>query len=102
MANESTEHAGAPPLPAGTVMRPAGTMTPIEIEPAVHTRYVIDLPPEAAVELRQLMAETGDNFKELFQKALGLYKVTKKAIKEGKAVGIAENEESLETKFVGL
>ena len=48
------------------------------------------------------MAQTGDNPTELFHKALALDKLTKEAIQQGKAVGIAETEDSLEYRFVGL
>jgi hypothetical protein len=37
-----------------------------------------------------------------FRKALGLYKLAEEAKREGKAVGIAETPDSLETEFVGL
>jgi hypothetical protein len=66
------------------------------------THFLIHLSPEAADELNQLMAQTGDSPTQLFRKALGLYKVAKQAIREGKAVGIADTADSLESRFVGI
>ncbi len=63
---------------------------------------LLHLSPEAVDELNELLDLTGDTPAELFRKALGLYKVTQKAIHEGKAVGIAESPESLESHFVGI
>lgn len=63
---------------------------------------LLRLTPEAAQELNQLLELTGDTPAVLIRKALGLYKVTQQAIREGKAVGIAETAESLESQFVGI
>jgi hypothetical protein len=65
-------------------------------------RIIIDLPPAAAKEFKQLMTQTGDNLPDLIRKALGLYKMSKEAVQEGKFVGIAETQDSLETEFVGF
>lgn len=65
-------------------------------------RIVIDLPPEAAREIKQLVHETGDALPHLIRKALGLYKLSKEAVREGKYVGITGTEDSLETEFVGF
>lgn len=73
-----------------------------EVIPAHHARIVIDLPPDAAMELDQLMRQTGDDPTALFQKSLALYRLAKEAIRDGKSVGTASNPESLETQFVGL
>jgi hypothetical protein len=66
------------------------------------TRITLDLPAEAAQALNELMSRTGDSPSDLFRKALGLYKLAEEAKREGKAVGIAETPDSLETEFVGL
>jgi hypothetical protein len=73
-----------------------------ESEPPTYLRIIIDLPPEATREIKQLVRETGDDLPDLFRKALGLYKASKEAVKEGKFVGIAGTEDSLETEFVGF
>ena len=100
MAVEPKELSQGPPRPASNVTRMEGVIRPAP-DPS-HTLFLIDLSPEAAREFKQLMAHTGDNPTELFQKALGLYKITKEAIQQGKVVGIAETEDCLETRFVGL
>jgi hypothetical protein len=66
------------------------------------TRIIIDLPPEAAMELDQIMLQTGDDITALLQKSLALYRLAKEAIRDGKSVGTASDPESLETQFVGL
>jgi hypothetical protein len=65
-------------------------------------RIIIDLPPEAAKQFQQLIDQTGESPTEFFRKAISLYKLSKEAIQEGKFVGIAETEDSLETEFVGI
>ena len=62
----------------------------------------VEAASEAAKALNQLIQQTGDSPTDLFRKAIALYKVTKEAIQEGKVVGIAETEDGLETRFVGL
>jgi hypothetical protein len=69
---------------------------------ASYLRIIIDFPPEAAREFKQLMHQTGDDLPNLVRKALGLYKLSKEAVREGKFVGIADAEDSLETEFVGF
>src|SRR5207249_3919 len=54
MAVESKELSQSPPLLPGTVMSPVG-MGPSA--PPLHTQILIDLPPEAARQLNQLMEE---------------------------------------------
>ena len=100
MAVAAKEQLPGPPPPASDLTRFEGVIRPAP-DPS-HTLFLIDLSPEAAEELKQLMAQTGDKPTELFRKALGLYKVTKEAIQQGKAVGIAETEDCLEYRFVGL
>ncbi len=70
--------------------------------PRLQGRIIIDLPPEAAQELNQLIELSGDSPTTFFRKAFGLYKLSKEAVQQGKHVGIADKEESLETEFVGL
>jgi hypothetical protein len=62
----------------------------------------LDLSAETTQALNELMSRTGDSPSDLFRKALGLYKLAEEAKREGKAVGVAETPDSLETKFVGL
>ena len=71
-------------------------------EPSSYQRIVIDLPPEAARELNQLIQQSGDSPTTFFRKAFGLYKLSKEAVQQGKFVGIADKEDALETEFVGL
>jgi hypothetical protein len=65
-------------------------------------RIIIDLPPEAAREMNELIQQSGNSPTDLFRKALGLYELSKEAVREGKAVGIAETADCLETEFVGI
>jgi predicted transcriptional regulator len=69
---------------------------------SVRTSIAIELSPEAARSLNELMSRTGDSPSDLFRKALGLYKLAEEAKQKGKAVGIATTPEALETEFVGL
>jgi hypothetical protein len=70
---------------------------------SVAKRYVLDITPDAAAELDQLMRQTGDDdATTFFRKALALYKLALDAAREGKEVGIAATPDSLETRFVGL
>ena len=92
----------ATPSPANTGVKqeiPCGF--PNDEAPS-YLRIIIDLPPEAAREFKRFMHDTGDDLPDLIRKALGLYKLSKEAVQEGKFVGIAEAEESLETEFVGF
>jgi len=66
------------------------------------TRITLDLSPEAAKALDDLIGRTRDTPSDLFRKALGLYALAEEAKREGKAVGIAATPDSLETEFVGL
>jgi hypothetical protein len=65
-------------------------------------KVTLDLSPEAARALDELIGQTGDTPSDLFRKALGLYALAEEAKREGKAVGIAATPDSLETEFVGL
>jgi len=65
-------------------------------------KIALDLTPEAAKSLNDLISRTGDTPAALFRKAIGLYALAKQAESEGKAVGVATNPDSLETEFVGL
>jgi hypothetical protein len=100
MIGKLEEPSHATSLQGDNVTKFVGVMKPAPLPS--HTLFLIDLPPEAASQLNQLMAQTGDNPTELFHKALALYKVTKDAIQEGKSVGIAETADCLEYRFVGL
>jgi len=73
-----------------------------KFEVSPRTRITLDLTPEAAQALNELMSRTGDSPSSLFRKALGLYKLAEEANREGKAVGIASTPDALETEFVGL
>jgi hypothetical protein len=84
------------------VIGPDGQFYGPDVQSHPASKIIIDLPPDAAMELDQLMRQTGDNPTALFQKSLALYKLAKQAISEGKSVGTASDPESLETRFVGL
>jgi hypothetical protein len=77
-----------------------GMSAKFEVSP--RTRITLDLPPEAAQALNELMSRTRDTPSDLFRKALGLYALAEEAKREGKAVGIAATPDCLETDFVGL
>jgi hypothetical protein len=107
MINETNKQPEFPQSRSGSVMRPVSVTTSSgstseSARVTSSTQFILNLTPEAADELNQLMAQTGDNPTQLIRKALGLYKVTKQAIREGKAVGIAETADSLESQFVGI
>lgn len=65
-------------------------------------KIVLDLSPEASGVLNDLLNRTGDSPDDLFRKALSLYKAAQDAHREGKAVGVAESPDALETEFVGF
>jgi len=77
-----------------------GNRMPPENPP--HVKVTLELSPEAARALDNLIGRTGDTPSDLFRKALGLYALAEEAKREGKAVGIAATPDSLETEFVGL
>jgi hypothetical protein len=92
-----------PPFPVNTTVRkghPYGVQS--GSEPPSYLRIIIDLPPEAAEQYKQLVHQSGDSPTEFFRKAISLYKLSKEAVQEGKFVGIAVTEDSLETEFVGI
>src|SRR5947208_3601507 len=100
MAVAPKEQLQGQPPPATNLSRFEGVIRPAP-DPS-HTQILIDLPPEAARQLNELLEETGDDLTELFHKSLALYKVSKEAVRQGKVVGIAETEDCLETRFVGF
>jgi hypothetical protein len=65
-------------------------------------RITLDLSPEAYRVLQQLMNETSEGPDDLFRKALAMYKAAVEARHEGKAVGVANSPDALETEFVGF
>ena len=77
-----------------------GTSAALGVSP--RTRITLDLSPEAAKALDDLIGRTRDTPSDLFRKALGLYALAEEAKRERKAVGIAATPDSLETEFVGL
>ena len=50
----------------------------------------------------ELVQEAGGDLTDLFQKSLALYKLSKDAMREGKAVGIAASADVPDTEFVGF
>jgi len=84
--------------PGGFSVR--GTSAALGVSP--RARITLDLSPEAAKALDDLIGRTGDTPSDLFRKALGLYALAEEAKREGKTVGIAATPDSLETEFVGL
>jgi hypothetical protein len=109
MSSETDPQVHGPQLPPSDVIAvrektrsPGGVPLSPPIPFTPETPFVIHLTREAADELNELMAQTGDTPTQLLRKALGLYKVTRQAIQEGKAVGIAETPDSLESQFVGI
>jgi hypothetical protein len=53
-------------------------------------------------QIEELALRTGDTKANLINKALGLYKALSDASIEGKYIGIAANDETLEREFVGF
>lgn len=103
MAVEIKESAQEQPTSESLAERSGGYRgLPGDAEAPSYLRIVIDLPPEAAREFKQLIQETGDTLPNLIRKALGLYKLSKEAVQEGKFVGITGTEDALETEFVGF
>jgi hypothetical protein len=97
---EPAQDQSSPSQMAASQGSPAGVSG--DPEAPSYLRIVIDLPPVAAKEFKEFVHQTGDTLPELFRKAFGLYKLSKEAVQEGKFVGIAETEDSLETEFVGF
>ena len=52
--------------------------------------------------LQELSSKTGESQDEVIRKALALYKVATEAVEQGKAVGIANDPNALESEFVGF
>ncbi|MHB1560301.1 MAG: hypothetical protein ACYC61_22855 [Isosphaeraceae bacterium] len=104
MATETPAENTTLPLPPGSVLRPVGMPhpSPLPVAPGYGTRLVIDLPPDGARALNELLEQSGEDVTDLFQRALALYKLSKEAVQQGKFVGVADNAECLETQFVGL
>ncbi len=72
------------------------------VQGQIGDEITLALSPEAQETLNDLMSLTDDSPKDLFRKALGLYKVAQDAHKEGKAVGVATSPDVLETEFIGF
>jgi hypothetical protein len=64
--------------------------------------FVVKFPDETTEEVERLIEETGGDATEFFKRAIGLYKLARDAVHDGKAVGIASSPDALETQFVGL
>src|SRR5437763_2363300 len=96
---EQTREQIAPPRPV--VVRPEDSFEgQVDLRGSSGIRLVVELPPEAATELEQLMRQTGESPTDIFRKALSLYRLAKEAAQAGKAVGVAENPDFLETSLV--
>jgi hypothetical protein len=65
-------------------------------------RLELDLSDRAIDFLNALLRDTGDSPQELITKALGLYRLSLDAWKEGKAVGSAPSADALDTEFVNV
>jgi hypothetical protein len=52
--------------------------------------------------VEDLANRTGDSKADLLNQAIGLYKVVSDAVREEKRVGIAADDQKLETEFVGF
>jgi len=75
---------------------------PADDRPGPSGELNLRLSPEAVQVVSRLLADTGDSPAELFRKAVGLYRLSVDAHREGKAVGAAGSAEVLETEFVGF
>ena len=102
MTDESKEQSNnaAFPFPAGTVMRPVGTMT--SNEPASRARMTVDLSPVALNVLKDLIDQTKDTPSDVLRKALGLYKLAVDAHEQGRHIGATTTADPLETEFIGF
>ena len=65
-------------------------------------RLTVDVSKELNQILEDIAEETGGTKSEIFRKAIALLDVAHKAKRAGKRVGIARDQESLETEIVGL
>jgi hypothetical protein len=102
MTDQSKEQSNtaAFPFPAGTVMRPVGTMT--SSEPASRARMTVDLSPAALKVLEDLISQTRDTPSDVLRKALGLYKLAVDAHDQGQHIGASTSAEPLEIEFTGF
>jgi hypothetical protein len=110
-SDSKEQHADQPPLPNMTVTEGGHFGSQYfgreyfgegHFGGGAHAKVTLDLSPEVTEWLNRLMNQTGESPSDLFRKALALYKLAKEAVREGKAVGVAENADSLETEFIGL
>ncbi len=68
---------------------------------AKKVRYTIDLTQEVNSEIQEIADEAGIPKSEVFRRALGLLKLTHKAVRNGEHVGIGRSgSDSLKTEFV--
>ena len=65
-------------------------------------RYTIDFSPALNAELYFLAEEDGVTKAEIIRRALSLYNITRKAVRQGKRVGADPDPSKFETIFVGL
>lgn len=63
---------------------------------------LLGLSEEMNCIIEDLANRTGDSKADLLNQAIGLYKVISDAFREGKRVGIAADDQELETEFVGF
>lgn len=69
---------------------------------AKKVRLTLDVSAVLNEKLDVLAAETGVSKSDVLRKAIALMEVAHQAASKGKKVGIARDEASLETEFVGL
>ncbi len=65
-------------------------------------RLTVDVSKELNQILEDIAEETGGTKSEVFRKAIALLDVAHKAKMSGKHVGIARDQDALETEIVGL
>lgn len=65
-------------------------------------RLTVDVSKELNQILQGIADDTGTTKSEVFRKAIALLDVSHKAKRSGKRVGIAREDQPLETEFVGL
>ena len=72
-----------------------GTLLP----PREAYMLTLEMTPEIHDALGQMSKDTGQDLSEVIRSALGMYKLAVEAHKSGKAVGISDKPESMQTKF---
>ena len=101
MSDDRIDSAGPAAGPAGTVMRPVGTLKSVQDPPG--TKVTIELSKQALDLVKGIVNQTNDDPSDVFRKALALYKLALKAHNEGKRIGIADTMDApLDTEFVGF